>query len=218
MARPSPTTVGGHAATTRDARETWRSGAPSRELTPILSNALDVFFEVGYHGTTVREIAKRTGQTVPTLYYYHENKEAILFSLLDDSISNVIERCELALAEAGDDALKRFEYLIECLVLYMVQHSKRAAMDAEIRSLGPENRKRYIAKRKVVEQMVGSAIKAGIRAEIFRVDAVRDTTRAILGMIWAITVWYRPAGKKSAAAIAATYVEITLHTVGYQFP
>jgi AcrR family transcriptional regulator len=215
MAKPSAVT-GRSSATTKDAVNTWRSGAPGRELTPILSNALDVFFEVGYHGTTVREIAKRTGQTVPALYYHHENKEAILFELLDDSISSVIESCEQALDEAGDDALKRFEYLIECLVLYMAQHSKRAAMDAEIRSLGPENRKRYIAKRKVIEQMVDSAIKAGIRAGIFKVESVRDTTRAILGMIWAITVWYKPAGKKSAAALATTYVDIALHTVGHR--
>jgi AcrR family transcriptional regulator len=196
--------------------DSWRSAIPSHELTPILRHALDAFYEFGYHGTSVRDIAERTGQTVPALYYHHENKEAILFTLLDDSISAVVERCEQALADAGDDPLERFRNLIECLALYMTQHGKRAAMDAEIRALRPENRARYSAKRNVVEQMLEAAITAGQREGIFAVSSAHETTRALLGMIFAITVWFKPSGKKSPAAVAASYLDIALHTVGYQ--
>jgi AcrR family transcriptional regulator len=194
----------------------WRNAIPSHELTPILGHALDAFYELGYHGTSVRDIAKRTGQTVPALYYHHENKEAILFTLLDDSINAVVERCERALNDAGDDQLMRLRNLIEGLVLYMTQHGKRAAMDAEIRALGPENRERYIAKRNIVEQMLETAITAGEREGIFTVSSAHETTRALLGMIFAITVWFKPGGKKSPAAVAASYIDIALHTVGYQ--
>jgi AcrR family transcriptional regulator len=194
----------------------WRSGVTAPVLTPILGHALDAFYERGYHGTTVRDIARRTGQTVPALYYHHENKEAILFALLDNSISAVIARCELALNEAGDDPLQRFRNLIEGLALFMTQHGKRAAMDAEIRALGPENRDRYTAKRGVIENMVESAIADGQRAGIFNVSSAHETTRALLGMIFAITVWFKPSGKKSAAAVADSYVDIALHTAGYR--
>jgi AcrR family transcriptional regulator len=194
----------------------WRSAVPTQGLTPILAHALDAFYELGYHGTSVRDIAKRTGQTVPALYYHHQNKEAILFTLLDDSISAVIQRCEQALDDAGDDPLQRFRNLIECLVLYMTQHGKRAAMDAEIRALGSENRALYIAKRNVIEQLVETAINDGQRAGIFDVSSAQETTRALLGMIFAITVWFKPKGKKSPAAVAASYVDIALHTAGYR--
>jgi AcrR family transcriptional regulator len=195
----------------------WRSADEmTDQLTPILSHALDAFFELGYHGTSVRDIARRAGLTVPALYYHHENKEAILYRLLDGSISSVIERCKHAIAEAPDEPGGVFCNVIECLVLYMAQHGKRAAMDAEIRALGPENRRRYVAKRIIVEEMVESAIRDGVEQGVFEVSSAHETVRAILGMIWAITVWYKPGGKMSPADVAARYVDIALHTVGYR--
>jgi len=52
----------------------WRLYEPL-ELTPILTAALEAFYEHGFHGTTVRDIARRVGQTVPSLYYHHDSKE-----------------------------------------------------------------------------------------------------------------------------------------------
>ena len=66
----------------------WRS-ADDEDLTLILSTARDFFYEVGFHSTTVRDIAGRVGVTVPALYYHHVNKEAILTALLDRSIRSV---------------------------------------------------------------------------------------------------------------------------------
>jgi len=96
----------------------WR--APGElELTPILRAALDAFSEAGYHGTSVRDIASRVGVTVPALYYHHENKEAILFSLLDTSITRLRGLCLAAIADAADTPQARFLNLVECVVIYM---------------------------------------------------------------------------------------------------
>jgi AcrR family transcriptional regulator len=192
----------------------WRA-ADDEELTPILSAARDLFHEVGFHGTTVRDIAGRVGVTVPALYYHHANKEAILTALLDRSISSVIQRCEQALAEAGDDPVDRFRNLIECLVLYMASHLKSAAMDAEIRALSPAARKRYSAQRRRVELMLAGTIEQGVAAGSFEVASPSETGRALLGMIQAITVWFSPGrGRLTAPELAAQYIEIAEHTVG----
>jgi AcrR family transcriptional regulator len=185
------------------------------ELTPILSAARDLFYEVGFHGTTVRDIAGRVGVTVPALYYHHANKEAILTALLDGSISSVIQRCEQALVEAGDDPVDRFRNLIECLTLYMANHLKSAAMDAEIRALTPPSRKRYSAQRRRVELMLVGAIEQGVAAGVFEVTSPTDTGRALLGMIQAITVWFGPGrGRLTAPELAARYIDIAEHTIG----
>jgi TetR/AcrR family transcriptional regulator, cholesterol catabolism regulator len=194
----------------------WRQ-ADDEELTPILSTARDLFYEVGFHGTTVRDIANRVGVTVPALYYHHANKEAILAALLDRSITSVIWRCEQALTEAGDEPADRFRYLIECLVLYMANHRKSAAMDAEIRALSREARKRYSAQRRQVEQMLVDTIDQGVAEGIFNVTSPRETGRALLGMIQAITVWFSPRrGRLTAPELARQYVGIAMHTVGMQ--
>jgi AcrR family transcriptional regulator len=192
----------------------WRAG-DDEELTPILSVARDLFYEVGFHGTTVRDIAARVGVTVPALYYHHANKEAILAALLDRSIRAVIWRCEQALAEAGEDPADRFRNLIECLALYMASHRKSAAMDAEIRALSDEARRRYSAQRRQVEMMLVDTIAQGVSAGVFEVASPRDTGRALLGMVQAITLWFDPGrGRLTAPELAARYVDIAAHTVG----
>lgn len=200
----------------------WRQ-ADDEDLSPILSTARDLFYEVGFHGTTVRDIAGRVGVTVPALYYHHANKEAILAALLDRSIRAVIWRCEQALAEAGDDPADQFRNLIECLALYMANHRKSAAMDAEIRALSPQARKAYSAQRRQVEQMLVDTIERGVATGVFEVTSPPDTGRALLGMIQAITLWFSPErdpdrspgrGRLTAQELAGRYVDIAAHTVG----
>jgi AcrR family transcriptional regulator len=192
----------------------WRQ-ADDEDLAPILSVARDLFYEVGFHGTTVRDIAGRVGVTVPALYYHHANKEAILAALLDRSITAVIWRCEQALAEAGDDPADRFRNLIECLALYMANHRKSAGMDAEIRALSAQARKRYSAQRRQVEMMLVDTIEQGVAAGAFEVTAPRDTGRALLGMIQAITLWFDPERDGlTVQELGARYVDIAAHTVG----
>jgi AcrR family transcriptional regulator len=207
----SPSTL--PSASSRRPSTKWRQ-PDELALSPILVSARDAFYEFGYHGTTVRDIAARTGMTVPALYYHHENKEAILFAILDTAIASVTTRCEDALADAAPGAAARFRNVIECITLHMAQHSKEAAMDAEIRALGAANRKRYSARRRVVEQLLTSTITDGVTADEFHVSSPSDTARALLGMMQAITVWYRPGGSISAQNLADRYVDIALHTVG----
>lgn len=70
----------------------WREPGPLA-LTPILTAALDAFYDNGYHATSVRDIARRVQVTVPALYYHHENKEALLVELLNRSIDLVTDLC-----------------------------------------------------------------------------------------------------------------------------
>ena len=191
----------------------WR--APGElGLTPILRAALDAFSEVGYHGASVRDIAARVSVTVPTLYYHHENKEAILFSLLDDSITRLHGLCQAALADAVDSPEARFLNLVECVVIYMANAGKSARLDAEIRVLSPALRKIYSAKRHEIETMFVQVIEAGVQTGVFRVLSPADTARALLGMYQAIPTWFQAGGRVNAAELARRYKDISAHTVG----
>jgi len=191
----------------------WRTSPPV-QLSPILSAALDAFNEHGYHGTTVRDIAKRVGVTVPALYYHHENKEAILFALLDAALGHLTELCEAAVRDAGDNPADQFLNLVEAIVLYMASSTKLAGLDAEIRSLSPANRAAYSKRRRPIEDMLIDTVEAGERAGLFDVTSAKDTARALLGMFQAIATWYRRGGPLSPQVLAHRYVDIAAHTVG----
>ncbi|GAA3172283.1 hypothetical protein GCM10020255_061660 [Rhodococcus baikonurensis] len=102
----------------------------------LLTAALEVFHELGYHGASVRDIAKRAGVTVPTLYYHHGNKQGILVALMEPGIENVTARASAAVDAAGPSPTAQFGNLIEACVLHMTSRSDIAFLDSELRYRG----------------------------------------------------------------------------------
>ncbi|MEV5901228.1 TetR/AcrR family transcriptional regulator [Streptomyces sp. NBC_00015] len=191
----------------------WRTYAPL-DLHPILVHAMEAFNEHGYHGTSVRDIAGRVGVTVPALYYHYANKQALLATLLETSIKDVLDRCRAAAAEAGDEPLPRFRAMVESIVLYMANRKGLAFLDTEIRSLEPANRARYVALRDYLEHMLLDTVRAGIAQGAFTTPIPADAVRAVLIMCQGVANWYRADGPLGAAEIAERHVLLCLGTVG----
>ncbi|MGW4826344.1 TetR/AcrR family transcriptional regulator [Amycolatopsis japonica] len=186
------------------------------ELSVILDAALDVFQEHGFHGATVREIARRVGMTVPALYYHHENKESLLAALLELGAEEAAWRVRAAADEAAGRRDLQFANVIEAIVLYVTCRTRLAIIDAELRYLSPRARRRYAARRKVVENVLTEVIEAGSAEGVFTVSDPAETSRALLGMCQSIARWYRPGDRLKPADVASRYVDIALQTVGAQ--
>ena len=193
----------------------WREFAPP-QLDPILRNALEAFNENGFHGTTVRDLARRVGVTVPALYYHHENKEAVLVALLNSAVQDLIERAQAAVADGGVDPVLRFTYFVEAIVLNMTHRAQQSALDSELRHVSPKNRRKYAATRKRLELMAFDLVHDGIEQGVFEVDDIKESVRALLGMGQSIARWYQIDGPLSPSQIAARYTTIALRIVGYR--
>lgn len=199
-------------ARTEEHRAGWRV-FDELELSPILAGALEAFREQGYHGTSVRDIVRRAGVTVPSLYYHHENKQGVLVALLEVAMNEVLSRARAAAAD-GDRVLDRFSNLIECVVLHMTHRRGLAVLDTELRYLEPGNREHYAAMRKDLEVLLLSIIDEGVAEGYFDVEDTALSARALLGMCQAISGWYQPGGPLSPEALADKYVRIALRAVG----
>lgn len=191
----------------------WRRYQPLG-LTPLLAAALDAFYEHGFHGTTVRDIARRHGQTVPTIYYHHESKEGVFAALLETGTSDVAWRVRAAAAEGGDRPEDQFANVVRAIVLHMTQRARLAALDSEIRHLSPPVRRRYAARRKEIEQILAGIVENGAGRGVFATRHPAETARAVLGMCQAIARWYRPDGGLTPEDLADQYVDIALLTAG----
>ncbi|WP_435130574.1 TetR/AcrR family transcriptional regulator [Actinacidiphila sp. bgisy144] len=191
----------------------WREFAPL-DLHPVLAAALAEFREHGYHGTSVRDVARRAGITVPTIYYHFANKQGLLVALLEGAVGEVLQRARLADAEAGGRVLERFSNVVECVVLHMTHRVATAGLDCELRYLEPANRRKYAALRKELEDLLREIVEEGVAQGLFEVDRAPDTTRALLGMCQAVTGWYHEGGPLPPAEIADRYAAIALRTVG----
>jgi AcrR family transcriptional regulator len=190
----------------------WRDNH-ALDLSPILTASLELFYERGYDATSVRDIARAVKVTVPALYYHHENKESILYELLDRSIEKVADICRSARLE-GKDAGQRFLNVVEAIALYEVQATKLAILDHEIRSLGAENAETYRRKRRVVEETLRESITEGVAAGLLDVSDVYFTSRAILGMLQSLAVWFKSERDGAPREVARRYVELAARTAG----
>jgi AcrR family transcriptional regulator len=61
-------------------RGSYAKGVARRD--EILTAALDVFSREGYRGTSLREVAKQVGMSLPGLMHYFESKEHLLTAIL----------------------------------------------------------------------------------------------------------------------------------------
>jgi AcrR family transcriptional regulator len=189
--------------------EDWRVSSPA-ELSPILLHTLAAFEEHGYHGTSVRDIARRVGVTVPALYYHYENKQAMLFALLSKSMEALLDKCDAALAQAGDDPVARVSALVECIVRFMAYRGSKGLLDSEIRSLTPENRTVYIGMRDRLDEQLRAVVTDGVHKGLFHTGHPVEAGRALLTMCHAVARWYDLGGELTPEELAQRYVTLAL--------
>jgi AcrR family transcriptional regulator len=68
----------------------------------IIEAAIEVFFDKGFDGASMREIAEKAGLTKPMIYYHFKNKEALYLGLLEEHLELFCQSLRSLLAEGGD--------------------------------------------------------------------------------------------------------------------
>ena len=195
----------------------WRRYGPLRS-DPVLAAALAEFLELGYHGTTMRRIAGRSGVSVPAIYARHDSKQAILMCILDATMTDLEWWTAAALAE-GDDPVGRFRCLVENLALYHTYRRDLGFIGAsEVRALEPGNQAVVSARRNRQQELVDQQVRAGVAAGLFTTGSPDDAARVVVSMCTALPTWWHPGGRLSPEEVAAEYVGYALNLVGLRTP
>ena len=145
----------------------------------ILAAAKEVFAELGYGATTVRDIIRNTGLASGTFYNYFKSKEEVFEALMDDSMTRIRPRLRAerirsrTFEEYLNNALRAyFEYLLEVQASYRVLRRKTGAL--RVRMDTPE----IIAGFEEIRTYIEEDITAG---KLPKVDG-EFLTAAIIGM------------------------------------
>ena len=190
----------------------WRD-FPPLQLPPPLTGALEAFVELGYHGSSIREIAQRAGLSVPGIYHHWPTKQRLLVALLDITMHDLLDRCRAARAE-GDDPVQRFSRLVECLALYHTHRRELGFIGAsEMRSVEEPDRTRIASARQDVQRLVDDEVGAGCRRGLMSTPLPRDAARAVVTMCTALPQWWHPTGPSSPEVVAERYVGFALDVV-----
>ncbi len=95
------------------------TAAARREV--IATSATELFAERGYHGTSIEEIARRSGVTPPVVYDHFASKQDLYRSLLEAHFADLREVWRLNFP-GGDPAGERVERSFDAWFAYVEGH------------------------------------------------------------------------------------------------
>jgi AcrR family transcriptional regulator len=197
-----------------DRGSSWRSYPGDEGLSPVLSAALDLFVERGFHATSIRMIAERAGMSVPGVYYHCDGKGDLLASLIRRAHGELRARTQAALDTADPDPVSRFKAFVENTVLFMTYRWRLSLIPKEIDALEDSLVTPHKQLRAEFQDMLQEVIDTGVAAGSFHLANPRGVTRAVLVLCRGVAEWYSPKGAQSPEDIAAEYVGYSLALIG----
>ncbi|MFO0564026.1 MAG: TetR family transcriptional regulator [Polyangiaceae bacterium] len=182
----------------------------------ILAAAARAFAEHGYHGMSMRDLAKLTKRSPATLYNYVDCKEDLLYLIQRDAFEEMLERCKGAL-EGVRDPEARLHAFVTCHVdffadrqyLMRVLIHEAAALPTERRAEIRGLKEAYFA---IAKQIVSEVAKKREGAEPPALDVERNTY-CLFGMLNWTYGWYEPARHGKPDELAATIEHVALRGI-----
>ena len=180
----------------------------------IVDAAIKNFRTFGYHGTSMRDIARDADVTVAAIYHHFASKQEILQDIMARSLSDVISLTRTALLSSGSSPSDQLRELMTAWIHFHTSRQSEALIGAsEIRSLDPSGRRLITTLRDEQERMFRDVINRGIAEGEFATPYANEAARAVIEMGYAIAAWYRQGGDLAPQEMAQRYTELALATV-----
>jgi AcrR family transcriptional regulator len=201
---------------TKQNKTRWGKTIQSRDLQhelkrmAILKTAARLFNQRGFRETSLNDLADELQVTKPTLYYYIENKEDILFQCLLTAITKLLEEIE----EIQNSDLSGIDKLIRFI------HVFTSVFDDEfgrcVSSPGPEPlSEKYLNQINPLYTELDSAtrniVESGIKDGSLRQCNPKIITFTMLGAIQWMTRWYQIDGEMTTKEVADEMTAMFAH-------
>lgn len=179
----------------------------------ILRACAQFFYERGYRGTSLEDVAEQLNITKPAIYYYFKNKEEILCELYSKAVDYLLENMELVYKkeEPSDEKLIN---MIKTHIDVITYELPLITIFFQEKNELPKEYKREIASKKLMyENYFVKTLENGINDGTFSVQDPILSSRHILGMCNWILHWYEPNRKYSPEDLSENIISIVLKGV-----
>ncbi len=180
----------------------------------ILEEAVKLFYERGFTGTTLDDIAAELGVTKPFIYTHFRSKVELLAALCTPTIEMSLAAVENAAKGSGTPTQRLRRAIVDFTQVILSRQANIAIFFREEKNLAPEALEEITRLRKRFDRKLSKLLAEGVASGEFTVADVSLTSLAIGGMIsWAYT-WHRPGGRLDIAGLAEHMADLTLQMVG----
>jgi AcrR family transcriptional regulator len=182
----------------------------------ILEEAVKLFYERGFTGTTLDDIAAELGVTKPFIYTHFRGKVELLAALCKPTIELALGAIANAAARPGTPS-ERLRIAITDFTKVVLQRQPNIAIYfREEKNLSPEALAEINVLRREFDHVLSDLLIEGTASGEFEVQDPSLAALALGGMIsWAYT-WYRPGGRLTLEETAARMADLALRMAGVQ--
>jgi AcrR family transcriptional regulator len=182
----------------------------------IIRKAIDLFYRDGFVKASIRDIVQAVGVTNSTVYIYFKNKDEILFSIIDDIGSRLLELHSEAIEE-HDDPLDCLRAMIRNQILLVNERRKEVKIYVEEQyQLSAAYRKKSGDHQRHVFQLIyGKICEAEDKGLLRNIDK-HVVTFCIFGMINWTYRWVKNNGRLSIEEVADQILNLLFGGIGRQ--
>jgi AcrR family transcriptional regulator len=181
----------------------------------ILEAAVRLFATQGFHGSSMRDLAKGVELQASALYVHFPSKEHVLAELVRAGHEAHHQAIRSAMLEAGTDPVMQLSALVRVNVRMHATHPHLAiVVNEEMDALSPELAAPGLALRKQSVTLLLDVIERGTARGQFAPPHAGVVAAAIGAMGLRVPYWYPSQSAMSVDQLAEIHVELALRMVG----
>lgn len=174
--------------------------------------ALRLIARHGYAAVSMRQIAAEVGVQAGALYNYTPDKQSLLFDLMRNHMSDLLEA--LSDAQISGDAMAQLEAFTRFHIRFHLPRPDQVFVSyMELRNLDAGNFAAIEAMRRTYEDALESILRAGEAEGIFAVPDTRVATMALIALLTGLSHWYREDGRLAMETIETIYWDLVRKSV-----
>ena len=180
----------------------------------ILEEAVKLFYERGFTGTTLDDIAAELGVTKPFIYTHFRSKTDLLAALCKPTIELSLAAVSDAAKSPGSPTARLHRAIVGFTEVVLSRQANIAIYFREEKNLASDALIEINALRKKFDRVLSNPLTEGVAAGEFDVADVNLAALAIGGMIsWAYT-WHRPEGRLALEDMCQRMADLASQMVG----
>jgi len=173
----------------------------------VVRAAAKAFNERGFHNTSLDDVASALGVTKPTIYYYFENKEQLLFECFRAGLEPIRGGFE-DVEHSSAPARERLDEVVRNYARAIASEFGWCMVRAEDHDLGPDLRRQINSLKSEIDQGIRRLLKAGIEDGSIEPCDTKMTAFAMAGALNWIAHWYRENQPMTPAEVAEAFVRV----------
>jgi len=172
----------------------------------LIRTAGSAFKARGFHKTSLDEVAAALNVTKPTLYYYVNGKEDLLFRCHQHALDLGEQAFEFA--KEGTNGLDKLQRMLKRYIELMTDDFAAYSLLSDLNDLCEENKSIVQSRRRTFDTVFRGFVSDGIKDGSIRKCEPKIVVAWFMGAVNAIPRWFDAKGKMSGEEVANIYTDL----------